>query len=110
MLQASHNADLSVSKLPSLQFPSGAKYFSEDEETVNRSLVVAVHNNFIVGHGEKKQRFIKHGLWSQAPQGAGSSSNGSSLSSRGAGAVRSQHTRSSAGGTAESENQEWVPW
>ena len=51
------------------KFPSGRLYFDEwvkegrEEEKQKKKEVVFVHNNFIVGHDAKKERFEKHGLW-----------------------------------------------
>jgi hypothetical protein len=35
----------------------------ENENSRHRHKVVAVHNNYLVGHENKKRRFIAHGLW-----------------------------------------------
>jgi len=48
--------------LPSENFPNGVVYFEHFNDP-QRQKVVIVHNNFIVGHDEKKQRFVSHGLW-----------------------------------------------
>jgi len=48
--------------LPSPLFPGGRDYFdifSEDQ----RNEVVAVHNNYIIGHDKKKRQFKEYGLW-----------------------------------------------
>ncbi|KAL4235571.1 hypothetical protein ACF0H5_003967 [Mactra antiquata] len=48
--------------LDSRQFPNGRQYFVAFN-TTQRSGVVIVHNNFIIGHDTKKKRFQKFGLW-----------------------------------------------
>jgi len=65
LMQAQENDDLNIFKLPQALFPPGNMYFSADLPSFafDRSKVVAVHNNFIIGHAVKKQRFIDHSLW-----------------------------------------------
>ena len=45
-------------------FPAGFQYFKEPNNTKYANTVV-VHNNFIVGHDRKKERFIKFNIWHQ---------------------------------------------
>lgn len=48
--------------LNSNKFPSGIQFF--DKFTYKqRSEVIVVHNNYIIGHDEKLQRFKEHKLW-----------------------------------------------
>lgn len=48
--------------LPQHLFPNGRQYFDLMNEE-ERQKVVVVHNNFIIGHDNKKQRFKGAGLW-----------------------------------------------
>ena len=48
--------------LPYSGFVSGAIFFNTPAEKLPANLSV-VHNNWIVGHDSKKERFIKAGLW-----------------------------------------------
>ncbi|KAL4229870.1 hypothetical protein ACF0H5_010261 [Mactra antiquata] len=48
--------------LDAMQFPNGRQYFVDFNRT-QRSRVVIVHNNYIIGHDTKKERFQKFGLW-----------------------------------------------
>ncbi|KAL4234649.1 hypothetical protein ACF0H5_006290 [Mactra antiquata] len=48
--------------LNTLFFPNGLQYFKEFN-MLQRSSVVVVHNNYIIGHDNKKKRFQKFGLW-----------------------------------------------
>lgn len=50
---------------PSKQFPNGRRYFDMMFES-ERQNVVVVHNNFIVGHRAKRERFLRTGLWASA--------------------------------------------
>ena len=50
-----------VCKLPVEQFPAGNAYFSGPSS--GDALAVVVHNNFIIGHDNKKERFIRANLW-----------------------------------------------
>lgn len=43
-------------------FPNGEFYFNRFSES-QRSQVVMIHNNFIFGYHNKKERFIQHDLW-----------------------------------------------
>jgi hypothetical protein len=61
-LRAKENHDLNVYKLPETMFPSGTMYFSPAFAD-RRASAVVVHNNFIVGHHAKRQRFVDYGLW-----------------------------------------------
>ena len=45
--------------LPLLQFPNGEQYF----ETAGYEHVIVVHNNFVMGHDKKVQRFQERGFW-----------------------------------------------
>ncbi|KAL3787910.1 hypothetical protein HJC23_000152 [Cyclotella cryptica] len=50
--------------LSEVEFPSGKLFFDEDRnQTEGRGQTVVVHNNFIIGHDEKKKRFEDYGLW-----------------------------------------------
>lgn len=44
-------------------FPHGQKYFDNFGNLYNRSNAVIVHNNWIVGKEEKRERFEELGLW-----------------------------------------------
>lgn len=48
--------------LNTLYFPNGKQYFVQYNET-ERARAVVVHNNWIVGHDAKKNRFQKFNLW-----------------------------------------------
>ena len=48
--------------LPSLLFPSGKLFFNKFNNT-QRSNAVVVHNNYIVGGNNKRDRFKKYNLW-----------------------------------------------
>ena len=59
---ALNNSMVRIKKLDNTLFPSGHLYFtifSDDQ----RSESVIVHNNYILGHDAKIQRFKKFGLW-----------------------------------------------
>lgn len=58
----SNKTDLKINKLPIYQFPSGQLYF-ERFDNVTRGKAVVVHNNWIIGHDQKRDRFKKFGLW-----------------------------------------------
>ena len=45
------------------EFPYGEMYFDYDNFIEKRSEVAVVHNNYIIGHDVKKERFMRHGLW-----------------------------------------------
>ena len=45
--------------LPEHEFPSDEVYFDQHKTVC----VVAVHNNYIVGIDQEKERFIRNGLW-----------------------------------------------
>jgi hypothetical protein len=62
ILNSPHNQDLVVMDLPDWAFPPGCLYFAPTFGP-RRSKVVAVHNNWLVGHDSKKDRFWRHGLW-----------------------------------------------
>lgn len=47
-------------RLPTQQFQSGDKYFRIGDA---RAEAAIIHNNFIIGADEKRDRFRKHGLW-----------------------------------------------
>jgi rhamnogalacturonan II specific xylosyltransferase len=47
--------------LPFDQFPHGQEYFTG--KTLTQKKAVVVHNNYIVGHDQKKKRFQRHHLW-----------------------------------------------
>jgi hypothetical protein len=53
---------LSHQPLPLLQFPSGDQYFDTKDEGKYEQAIV-VHNNFVMGHDIKVERFQKRGLW-----------------------------------------------
>jgi rhamnogalacturonan II specific xylosyltransferase len=59
-----HKESLSIRHLdlPRVEFPNGRDYF-ELFSQVYKDKVVVVHNNFVIGYEEKKERFIKEGLW-----------------------------------------------
>lgn len=84
LLSAHDNVDLCVFKLPQVLFPPGSLYFGAQADSLlfNRSKVVAIHNNFIVGHAAKKQRFINHSLWLTATQTTTSPEHESNLMSK----------------------------
>jgi rhamnogalacturonan II specific xylosyltransferase len=48
--------------LPSDLFPSGRQYFDEFSIGARKEAVV-VHNNFVIGHDNKRERFEIAGLW-----------------------------------------------
>jgi hypothetical protein len=48
--------------LPTAEFPSGNYYFQWFTEREKEKAVI-VHNNFIIGHDKKKDRFIQERLW-----------------------------------------------
>ncbi len=54
--------DIIHKALPTFLFPSGYVFFKilSSEE---RARVAVVHNNFIIGHQNKKNRFKSYGLW-----------------------------------------------
>lgn len=54
--------DLKIKTLPIQQFPSGKLYFDKSDD-VGRKKAVVVHNNWIIGHDTKKNRFKKFSLW-----------------------------------------------
>jgi len=62
VMHARENGDIMVYQLSEAQFPPGNVFFSP-EFAPQRHQVVAVHNNFVVGHAAKKTRFISLGLW-----------------------------------------------
>jgi len=49
--------------LPTSRFPSGRQYFTKSTPK-EREEAVIVHNNYIIGHSAKKERFKQHKLWS----------------------------------------------
>ncbi|XP_052820230.1 uncharacterized protein LOC128246064 [Mya arenaria] len=51
-----------IKGLDSAYFPDGQKYFQKYSSEQRRNVVV-VHNNFILSHDSKLQRFEKFGLW-----------------------------------------------
>ena len=51
-----------ISRLNMNTFPSGDIYFAAKGKN-NHSEVVIVHNNFIVGHDKKLERFKQFHLW-----------------------------------------------
>ena len=50
-----------VCELPDAQFPPGSAYFAEPSS--GQAHAVVVHNNFIIGHENKRERFIRANLW-----------------------------------------------
>ena len=52
-----------INKLSRNHFPSGDLYFEEAGGKINHSEVVIVHNNFIIGHDKKLERFQQFHLW-----------------------------------------------
>lgn len=57
--------------LPSLEFPSGNNYFTSDY--VHKETAVVVHNNYVLGHDNKKRRFEQSKLWNPLPVSLSSS-------------------------------------
>lgn len=50
--------------LPQSAFPPGGLYFRNSkwaEETKAKNVII--HNNYIIGHDNKKRRFQQYGLW-----------------------------------------------
>jgi len=60
--QIIHTSNVKHAGLPIPLFPGGHHYFNDFTEKARQN-VVAVHNNYIIGHDVKKERFQKHGLW-----------------------------------------------
>ena len=59
---AMNKSMLRIQKLDTTLFPSGLLYFDKFSDK-QRSNSVVVHNNYIIGHDVKVQRFKKFGLW-----------------------------------------------
>ena len=55
-------AKIKIKSLDTNLFPSGDLYFNKFD-TSKRNSVAIVHNNYIIGHDKKLQRFKKHNLW-----------------------------------------------
>lgn len=55
---------------PEERFPAGKQYFAYDYEEdyahVHFENIVIVHNNWIKGHDEKRERFEEYHLWDVA--------------------------------------------
>lgn len=61
-------SNVSLGILPGQSFPPGIIYFGLNfVNTTWRENVVVVHNNWIIGHGKKVDRFRKAGLWTYSP-------------------------------------------
>ncbi|KAL4219905.1 hypothetical protein ACF0H5_020317 [Mactra antiquata] len=53
---------LTCQELSTVYFPSGMQYFKHFNDS-DRAKVVVVHNNWIIGHDVKKERFKTFNLW-----------------------------------------------
>ncbi|KAL4219904.1 hypothetical protein ACF0H5_020316 [Mactra antiquata] len=53
---------LTCQELSTVHFPSGMQYFKHFSDS-DRAKVVVVHNNWIIGHDVKKERFKTFNLW-----------------------------------------------
>lgn len=60
--QLIRKSNVSLKSLSRERFPSGDIYF-DCMDTKRRENVVVVHNNWIIGHEKKVNRFINAGLW-----------------------------------------------
>lgn len=54
--------NLRIKRLPSVNFPFGKLYF-EKMKNEDRAKTIVVHNNWIIGHDKKLDRFKKFKLW-----------------------------------------------
>ncbi|XP_038061661.1 uncharacterized protein LOC119732270 [Patiria miniata] len=54
---------LKVRVLDSKHFPNGKLYSSREWRGYHKRDVVVMHNNFIIGHDKKLERFHNYGLW-----------------------------------------------
>jgi hypothetical protein len=55
-------SDVLVQALPTFEFPSGRQYF-DTFSNIERRKAVVVHNNWLIGHEAKRDRFLKYNLW-----------------------------------------------
>jgi len=69
--KAAKRGRLRHAPLPMDRFPHGGRYFTEinyknftsHRNKACNNMTVVVHNNYIVGHENKRQRFQQYGLW-----------------------------------------------
>ncbi|XP_052818443.1 uncharacterized protein LOC128244481 [Mya arenaria] len=59
---SNYSSKVKIMGLDSKKFPDGSQYFVTFNDT-QREHAVVVHNNWIIGHGKKLERFKRMKLW-----------------------------------------------
>lgn len=65
LLEKRYTGTINVRMLPRQYFPSGFDYFNVRGSTASPPAII--HNNFIIGMGMKKFRFLRNNLWTIPP-------------------------------------------